>query len=533
MPALPAISTGALEDLAQQLRFAPPRTVLTQVDRLEELAATIDPDAWYDETELVQRITGYRPEIEAPAMLAGVGLLRDLSALCERLTAPLKLDPQGLSVDELRARWSVSRKTIDRYRRLGLLARRARNLEGRTVLDFRVPVVERFEQRLERASPGKLEAASAFERSSSGRIVALADRYRRRLSLDPRRDRAAITARLIERWDVGHGSEPQRRAQVMLALRSAWGPMRSVTPGTLGSLGLRAAERGIGALDVAERRGVGERAVARAAAEVTRLRLEAEIPAVDAPREALGAHRAAWPEMPQALGSMLGVMRDAPRPDRRLGAELGGDLRAHLARARTAEAGPLAADFARVAALRAVRLAAQLAWLERRTVFEAVESSFGKGLEHLGTQRGSSALAAGMQAAAREALRWDPSGRGTLSARISVAVTRREAAERGVTDDGRARPAFDFDAAVPEWWWGIARWQRWAEPSVVVRRGVGVLGPDAPPSRLIEMRFGVRGAQPLTLDEVAEAIGKNRPRAAVLIREAVRAAFLAGLGGDS
>ena len=87
MPAFAKLRIAALDDLARQLRFAPPETLRRQLERAEQLAAEIDPSINYPEDWIVFRITGYRADMPAPATIVGEALLGDIGILVERLSA--------------------------------------------------------------------------------------------------------------------------------------------------------------------------------------------------------------------------------------------------------------------------------------------------------------------------------------------------------------------------------------------------------------------------------------------------------------
>jgi hypothetical protein len=194
-----------LEDLAKQLRFAPPETLRRQLDRAEALAGEIDASLNYPEDWLVFRVTGYRPQIDAPAMFVGEALLGDLSAFIERLSAAAGIteaDLNGhgyLTLAQLRERWGVSARTLERYRRMGLIARRVRGARGRTTLAFPREAVERFE----RTRREQLESARGYSRIEPAlreRMIRRAAAYRRKLGWS----RDQVSRRLAERFVRGH-----------------------------------------------------------------------------------------------------------------------------------------------------------------------------------------------------------------------------------------------------------------------------------------------------------------------------------------
>ena len=138
MPRLTAFHVPALEDLARQLRFLPRARLLEDAARAEALAGDVEPGVRYPVEWIVFRVTGHRPDAPtsagdarnagdagAPSTVEGEHLLADLSALVERLTLAARLREdeapaaRTLSLEDLRTRWGVTARTLERYRRRG------------------------------------------------------------------------------------------------------------------------------------------------------------------------------------------------------------------------------------------------------------------------------------------------------------------------------------------------------------------------------------------------------------------------------
>jgi len=174
MPRLSRLHVGALADLADQLRFAPKRRILAQLAAATGLAGEIDPEQTYPEDWVVFRITGFRPEIESPSLIVGAALRGGLSAFVERVSDRAELTagdlPAFLHIDELTARWHVSRKSLERARRQGLVAARYTDPDGTVRLAFTERAVERFEA----ANREHLREAAAFNRISDAQSRHLA-----------------------------------------------------------------------------------------------------------------------------------------------------------------------------------------------------------------------------------------------------------------------------------------------------------------------------------------------------------------------
>ena len=204
MPPLAKCKIPELVDLADQLRFASFEALVRQVQAAESLAGDLVEKERYPVDWLVFRITGHRPESSREAVFSGREVLADLSALVERLCEAGEFGiadlPEGsVDADALAERWSVSRKTIDRSRRKGLIARRVRNERGRASLYFSPASVSAYEARQGDA----IEKAGSFSRLSpetEARIIRRAARYRAMFQCTL--NQAAV--RLAERFGRSH-----------------------------------------------------------------------------------------------------------------------------------------------------------------------------------------------------------------------------------------------------------------------------------------------------------------------------------------
>lgn len=154
LPRLSTPSSAITKDLIAQVRFSPRAALLKQAENAEALTAEIDISRTYPEDWLTFRVTGYSPDLAAPRLIDGTSLLADLSSLVENLTSLAQLtagEPRaaGEAVESLMARWRVTRRTIERYRRAGLVARRVidDSARGRVRLVFSARAVETFENR--------------------------------------------------------------------------------------------------------------------------------------------------------------------------------------------------------------------------------------------------------------------------------------------------------------------------------------------------------------------------------------------------
>jgi RNA polymerase primary sigma factor len=132
----------------QQTRYAPRERRLEQVSRAEQLLGEIERAKRYPYEYLCYRITGFRPEGWPALVLEGVDVLHDLRLFVEDLSATARqaveqVEEPVLTVDEVSRRYNVSSRTVTRWRRQGLVARRF-VIGGRTKVGFLESSLQRF-----------------------------------------------------------------------------------------------------------------------------------------------------------------------------------------------------------------------------------------------------------------------------------------------------------------------------------------------------------------------------------------------------
>ena len=138
-----------VKELRDQLtRFAPKAKKIEQAGLAEKLYAEIEPDRPYAFDYICFRITNYRPEAPSRHSIASADLKHDLRLLIEDLSdsADVKVSevPEPVhTVDELSKMFSVSTKTISRWRDSGLVSRRLL-FGSRKRVGFLHSSVERF-----------------------------------------------------------------------------------------------------------------------------------------------------------------------------------------------------------------------------------------------------------------------------------------------------------------------------------------------------------------------------------------------------
>ncbi len=138
-----------VKELRDQLtRFAPKAKKVEQSILAEKLYGEIEPDRPYAFDYVCFRITNYRPESPSRHSIASADLHHDLRLLIEDLSdsadiAVTEVPEQVHTVDELSKLFSVSTKTISRWRDAGLVSRRLL-FGGRKRVGFLQSSVDRF-----------------------------------------------------------------------------------------------------------------------------------------------------------------------------------------------------------------------------------------------------------------------------------------------------------------------------------------------------------------------------------------------------
>jgi RNA polymerase primary sigma factor len=138
-----------LAELARQMEFAPRDTRAAQVQAAEEFLHELDPNKAYPSELIVHKVTGYRPKDYTEDLFAGQAVQHDLGVLIEAVSDTLDVrtdqtDEPVLTIEDVTARFNVTSKTIQRWRRRGLPARRFVFADGKRRVGFFLGSVERF-----------------------------------------------------------------------------------------------------------------------------------------------------------------------------------------------------------------------------------------------------------------------------------------------------------------------------------------------------------------------------------------------------
>jgi RNA polymerase sigma factor (sigma-70 family) len=214
-------SNKPIATLASELRAGLLRLRRRFVDAAEALIQIIDPQQDYPYDFVVYRVTGYRPTTpeDGQELLRGRSLVGDLQSLILDVCDSFDLRPEDYAAQKtydsagLARHLGVSGKTIQRWRRQGLVARRMALPDGTRRLAFLESSVEWFVQQRGR----HIGRAVRFTKMTPAERTDLLRRARRMASftrctlnqvarrLAARTGRAAETIRYtIRRFDLEH-----------------------------------------------------------------------------------------------------------------------------------------------------------------------------------------------------------------------------------------------------------------------------------------------------------------------------------------
>lgn len=557
MPPLPRLASRDLEDLVIVLRRGEPGIVLRCVARAEALAADIDPAGTYPLEWVEYRLTDARAGQVRPGSIGGAGVLEDLSAIAEHLS-----DAAGQTLTDARAhgaadaealarRWGVSRKSIDRFRKRGLVARRARDEGGKPHLVFYPTAISSYEAR--GVGPALGGARARMTNAERDRILRRAAVYRRRL----RWTLNQAAQRLADR--LGRSHEGVRQVLLRHDAASAspiFGPRRPSVDRRRRSAA-RAMARGIEPGVIAQRHGRTRASVVRLAvdARAAALRALALEPLSVGPlaeirgnwarhdREYLG-HAAARAELGRPVPTTLAdVLALAAHPEIPMGAVEIAQARAyhylmHDVRARIGvlpgHGAPLGAVDEIETRLRwMARLKAELVRAQLSLLVRTLSTHAPEGLDRLRAAELRDLILRGIEAASSVVDGFDPFRGGRLAAPAGLAFNRvgsRWSRERTQsTRAGRASPRITEADDLGDWSRGLCPWQSFLEPDARVRRHLDRL-PEADRSWLVD-RFGWGGSPPVTLAKASEARGLAPMHGARVERRAIRLALAAARMG--
>jgi RNA polymerase primary sigma factor len=223
-----------IAELARQLSFTPQDARHTQLGAAEDLLLDLQPEKAYPFNFVLFRITGYHPRSLDPTLLTGLALQHDLGLLIEQVSQTLNLQAAlaaqpVLSIDEVSQRFNVTSKSIQRWRRRGLAARRFLFPDGKRRVGFLLGSVEKFLA----LHSGQMLAAANFSQLGEEektqilrralRMVAQGrcglDEISRRIGRKLNRSPLAVTHVLRNRIPATSEIGPEDRVEILRAYR--------------------------------------------------------------------------------------------------------------------------------------------------------------------------------------------------------------------------------------------------------------------------------------------------------------------------
>ena len=192
---------AVLANLARQLTFTPLEARAAQIASAEILLHDLDPHKAYPIDFVIFRITGYQPKTDGNSdLLTGLALQHDLGLLIEQVSDGLNLHAAHigepvLAIDDVTERFEVTSKTIQRWRRRGLPARRFVFADGKRRVGFLLSSVERFIT-AHRDQMGSTTVCTAMADDEQSHII----RHARRLAGNCRCTEAEISLRIGKKF---------------------------------------------------------------------------------------------------------------------------------------------------------------------------------------------------------------------------------------------------------------------------------------------------------------------------------------------
>lgn len=212
----------ALQELTdQQVRFAPPSRRLEQLARAERLLAEIDLEKQYPYQFVCYRITDYRPDAYGDLLIPGLELKHDLGLFIAELATSMPAVPveevaeEVLTLEEISRKLNVTPKTINRWRKRGLIGLPVIS-NGRRHVGFLPSLVDPFltsnQQRVAKSSrftqlsmeekEDILRRARRLVRLTGASLTEISRRIARRLGRSPETVRYTI-----KNFDQAHPDE--------------------------------------------------------------------------------------------------------------------------------------------------------------------------------------------------------------------------------------------------------------------------------------------------------------------------------------
>ncbi len=199
------IKNHHLAQLLMQLRYTPEGKRRKDLEAAERLHALVDPEKHYPFDFVCFHITGFHPQGDIDQeLIEGRDLLNDLERFTAKLSGKLATPVAQQSekvylADELAERFKVSTKTIGRWRKRGLLARKFIFEDGVHRFGFLESTVEKFAQ----DHPDLVARAGAFRRLCAKERQQVI-RQARNLAAKRSQSRYQIIEQISEKFGIAH-----------------------------------------------------------------------------------------------------------------------------------------------------------------------------------------------------------------------------------------------------------------------------------------------------------------------------------------
>jgi uncharacterized protein YoaH (UPF0181 family) len=527
--------------------------VLACIERAESLALDLDPAVTYPEDWLIFRVTGLNGAAPQGTLVQGAELRAELSPFVERLCAGAALraeEAEGEDAKSLAERWKVSRVTLDRMRKKGLVARRVVDGRKRASLRFAPAVVRRFEE----TNEAGLRRAGGFTRVNAEETSVIVERAKRLRAQGLTVNQAAAEiAREIGRSHEGVRQVLQRAAKAGSAeLREA--PALNARKR---ALLYRAWRRGVDLALLARRTRRSRGAVRRAInlERAARLRALLETGALNGPETKRGQAGAILATQPVRTGLSAASPAEVPaflRAARKMGPPIGAEESARLAayqllrseaarlirRLDRLQPSPAGVDRAETMLRWAARLKAELVRSQFRLMLDTLAARVGRPVDELGAP-GVVRVLTGAIAVIGEAVDAHDSAKGgRLAGAAGLALDRyaaQAARELAQPSQGPRRAVAVIPAGqpMPAWELHVAAWQTFLEPDARLLPAIRAGRVPAPEAAVLLKRYGWDGGPPRTLAELAPELKVSRIRVMEVERRALATALRVVRGGPA
>jgi RNA polymerase sigma factor (sigma-70 family) len=172
------IANPHLAQLQMQLKFTSPKMRREYLQAAEQLLDLIEPDKQYPFDFVCFKITGYHPKDLPHELISGAQLADDLGLFLWKLSGLVddpvsEHDEQIYTIDQLAHRLNISTKTIARWRRRGLRARKYVFSNGAKRLAVSQSGIDKFIAE-NRDLAGKAAAYSRLDKKQTDAIISQA-----------------------------------------------------------------------------------------------------------------------------------------------------------------------------------------------------------------------------------------------------------------------------------------------------------------------------------------------------------------------